>query len=106
MLSEFINGYRRLILQKPLPTLIAVTLISVFFLMHIPQFELDASADSLILENDASLKFYRSIREQYGSDDFLIVTYSPQQELFSEEVLADISHLPRCWRCSFNDVSK
>ena len=93
MLSKFINGYHRLILQKPLPTLIVVTLISVFFLMHIPEFELDASADSLILENDASLKFYRSIREQYGSDDFLIVTYGPQQRLFSSEVLADISSL-------------
>jgi predicted RND superfamily exporter protein len=93
MLSKFIAGYNRLVLQQPLATLIVITSVVVFFLLYIPDFELDASADSLVLENDASLKSYRSIREQYGSDDFLIVTYSPEQPLFSEVVLADIAQL-------------
>ncbi|MBT8435683.1 MAG: MMPL family transporter [Gammaproteobacteria bacterium] len=93
MLSKFIAGYNRLVLKQPLATLIVITSVVVFFLLHIPDFELDASADSLVLENDASLKSYRSIRDQYGSDDFLIVTYSPQQPLFSESVLADITQL-------------
>jgi predicted RND superfamily exporter protein len=93
MLSNFISAYNRVVLQKPLTTLIAIIAVVVFFLLHVSDFELDASADSLILENDSSLKYYRSIREQYGSDDFLIVTYSPQQHLFSKEVLTDISNL-------------
>jgi len=93
MLSKFIAGYNRLVLKQPLATLIVITSVVVFFLLHIPDFELDASADSLVLENDASLKSYRSIRDQYGSDDFLIVTYSPQQPLFSEAVIADITQL-------------
>ena len=93
MLSKFIAVYDRLVLQQPLGALIAVTLVAVFFLLHIPEFELDASADSLVLENDTSLKYYRGVREQYGSDDFLIVTYSPQEALFSEQVLADITRL-------------
>jgi predicted RND superfamily exporter protein len=93
MLPKFIAVYDRLVLQQPLGTLIAVTMVAVFFLLHIPEFELDASADSLVLENDTSLKYYRGVREQYGSDDFLIVTYSPQEELFSEQVLADITRL-------------
>ena len=93
MLSKFIAGYNRLVLKQPLATLIVITSVVVFFLLYIPDFELDASADSLVLENDASLKSYRSIRDQYGSDDFLIVTYSPVQPLFSEVVLADITQL-------------
>ena len=93
MLSKFIAGYNRLVLKQPLATLIVITSVVVFFLLYIPDFELDASADSLVLENDASLKSYRSIRDQYGSDDFLIVTYSPEQPLFSEAVLADITQL-------------
>ena len=93
MLSKFIAGYNRLVLKQPLATLIVITSVVVFFLLYIPDFELDASADSLVLENDASLKSYRRIRDQYGSDDFLIVTYSPEQPLFSEAVLADIAQL-------------
>ncbi len=93
MLSTFVKAYNRAILQHPLVTLILGVCIIAYFLMYIPDFELDASADSLVLENDASLKYYRSVREQYGSDDFLIVTYSPKQDLFSEPVLADIAKL-------------
>ena len=93
MLRKFRKAYDLLVLRQPLTTLIATTMIVVFFLLHIPGFELDASADSLVLENDASLKYYRGVREQYGSDDFLIVTYSPGQALFSKWVLADIARL-------------
>jgi len=93
MLPKFIAVYNRLVLRQPVATLIALTIVIVYFLLYVPEFELDASADSLVLENDSSLKYYRSIRQQYGSDDFLIVTYSPQQDLFSGDVLADIKLL-------------
>jgi len=82
--------YKRFVLRKPVITLVTVSLIVGFFLAHVPHFELDASADSLILENDSSLKYYRSIREQYGSDDFLILTYSPKQDLFGVMTRDDI----------------
>jgi predicted RND superfamily exporter protein len=93
MLSSFTSVYNNLVLRQPLATLIALAIVIIYFLLYIPQFELDASADSLVLENDSSLKYYRAIRERYGSDDFLIVTYSPEKELFSSEVLADIKRL-------------
>jgi predicted RND superfamily exporter protein len=93
MLFSFTSVYNTLVLRQPLATLIALTIVIVYFLLYIPQFELDASADSLVLENDSSLKYYRAIRKRYGSDDYLIVTYSPEKELFSSEVLADIKGL-------------
>jgi len=85
--------YRKIVLQKPVATLIAIAVIVGFFIAHAPLFELDASADSLILENDAALKYYRTVRERYGTDDFLIVTYSPVQALFSAATLSDIRKL-------------
>ena len=93
MSPKLIKTYDSLVLKHPLGTLIAITLIVVFFLLQTPEFELDASADSLVLENDASLKYYRGVRDKYGSDEFLIVTYSPENPLFSEQVLADIARL-------------
>jgi predicted RND superfamily exporter protein len=93
MQSRLTSTYNLLVLRFPLATLIALTFVIVYFLLFIPRFELDASAESLILENDSSLKYYRGIRERYGSDDFLIVTYSPEKELFSSTVLADIKRL-------------
>ncbi|MCK5433328.1 MAG: RND family transporter, partial [Gammaproteobacteria bacterium] len=56
-------------------------------------FELDASAESLILENDKSLEYYRQIREQYGTDEFLIITYTPDDDFLSEESLKGIESL-------------
>ena len=87
MVTNLIQLYNKIVLQKPILTLLVCAVVIVFFLANITRFELDASADSLILENDAALKYYRSVRENYGSDDFLIVTYSPQKPLFSPETL-------------------
>ena len=93
MAAFLITLYKKTILQKPIITLLITAITVAFFLSHLTEFELDASADTLILENDATLKYYRNVREKYGSDNFLIVTYSPDMPLFSSEVLADIAQL-------------
>ena len=93
MVSYLFALYSKTVLQRPVATLVITAVIAGFFLAHVTDFELDASADSLILENDASLKYYRSIREEYGSDDFLIVTYSPREALFSATSLSHIRKL-------------
>ena len=56
-------------------------------------FRLDASSDSLVLENDQSLKYFRNVVAKYSSADFLIVTYSPDDDLFSPNVLQDLVSL-------------
>ncbi|MDH4318829.1 MAG: RND family transporter, partial [Desulfobulbaceae bacterium] len=58
-----------------------------------PQFKLDASSDSLVLEDDDDLRFYRSIVDRYGSEDVLIITYTPERDIFSKESLADLAAL-------------
>jgi predicted RND superfamily exporter protein len=91
--TQPIRVYDYVILNHPLLLLIAVLLVSAFFAYHTPDFELDASADTLTLENDQALKYYRSVRARYGSDDFLIVTYTPDRDMFDPEVLDDIKSL-------------
>ena len=77
-------------IEKPFASLIMVFLVVGYFSYHIPSFKLDASAESLVLENDNSLQYYRKISKSYGSDDFLIITYAPFKDLMSDEVLADL----------------
>lgn len=87
------NSYNRIILGNPRITLLFIALIIGCFAYHASEFRLDASADSLILENDQALDFYRSIKARYGSDDYLIITYTPHEDLFSESVLTGLQRL-------------
>jgi len=88
-----IKLYKRLILDHPWLSL-AVTLAVVgFFCSQIPKFKLDASADSLVLENDQALRYYRHIASQYESNDYLVLTFTPHQDLFSTFSLKTLSKL-------------
>ena len=93
MLSQFSKYYYGLVLRRPGITLLLIALVVVFFSYHTLSFRLDASADSLVLENDEALDYYRSIRARYGSDDYLIITYTPNGDLFSDAVLQDLRTL-------------
>lgn len=55
--------------------------------------KLDASADSLTLENDSSIDFFREVSQRYQSGDFLVLTYKPHVELFSDESIATLQAL-------------
>jgi predicted RND superfamily exporter protein len=65
----------------------------VFFLYHAQSFELDASADSLLLEDDRDLQLSRRVNARYGTLDLLIVTFSPHGLLFGDETLAHLARL-------------
>jgi len=93
MLSTLLRLYDNIILKNPISTIFVTLLITTFFAYHIPQFKLDASADSLILENDQALKYYRSISARYGSDEMLVITYTPKEDLFSVNTMDDIRTL-------------
>jgi predicted RND superfamily exporter protein len=83
----------RVLLSRPgltLSVLLLLTAVSAYFATD---FRLDASADSLLLENDRDLRYYRGIRARYGSDDYLIVTFSPREPLFSESVLQQLKSM-------------
>jgi len=85
--------YNRTILGHPLITLLMVAFVISGLASYTPKFRLDASADSLVLESDESLEYYRAVKALYGSDDSLIITYTPNANLFSDEVLKDLKQL-------------
>jgi len=57
---------------------------------NLSNFKLDASSDSLVLETDDDLKYYREISEDYSSSDFLIVIFEPNEDLFSKKVISQV----------------
>ncbi|MCB2184307.1 MAG: MMPL family transporter [Desulfobulbaceae bacterium] len=87
------GNYFKLVLGRPLSVLFFLVLVCSFFAYHAENFKLDASADSLVLEGDEALKYYRSIRARYGTDDFLILTYTPNGDLFNNSTLGDLQNL-------------
>ena len=93
MKKKLSDIYFKWVIEKPVWALVFVTLMVVGFSYHIPNFKLDASAESLVLENDNALEYYRKISKVYGSDDFLVITYSPKKDMMSDEVLADLKAL-------------
>ena len=61
MTSRIVQAYDKLVLTNPKLVLVLLLSILVFFGYHTKDFKLDASADSLLLEDDADLKLFREI---------------------------------------------
>lgn len=87
------NLYRRTVLQYPLVVIILLGLVLAFFASQAQYFKLDASADSLLLEDDKDLRIYRDAQERYRSQDLLVVTYTPDAEMFEDATLDRIRSL-------------
>jgi predicted RND superfamily exporter protein len=85
--------YARIVITQPKLTLLGVGAIVIFFALAAQKFWLDASADSLLLEQDTELRYYRGVQARYGSDDYLIITYHVERDLFDPRTLADIGEL-------------
>ena len=55
--------------------------------------EIDASAETLLLEDDKDLAFTRIVNERYGNSDFLILTYTPKGDLLADATLNSLRKL-------------
>jgi uncharacterized protein len=88
-----IDIYHRFILRSPALSLLVILCLVLGIGYFAKNFRLDASSDSLLLESDPTLSDYRETRESYGSDEFLVVTYTSQDELFGEVALANLAAL-------------
>ena len=95
MSERLLHTYERIVLKHPRLVLLMVLIVTLVLAMGLPNFKLDASADSLTLENDNDLDYFREINQRYGSGDFLVVTYSPLAggDLFSDQSLATLTEL-------------
>jgi predicted RND superfamily exporter protein len=78
---EFISSIYKKILKQPKLILIFLLILLSLSFYQGKKFQLDASADTLLVENDPDLNYLRSVNERYASEDFFVVTYSPKQSL-------------------------
>ncbi len=93
-MSALLNFYQNSVLRHPIVAILAVFALATAMAFGLPNFKLDASADSLTLEHDDDLNYFRQVVQRYGSDNFLIVTFSPKQgDLFDDENLQTLSSL-------------
>lgn len=93
MRAKLISIYESLVIGRPLWALALIVVLVIVAGIQATHFRLDASADSLILENDDDLRFFRQITSRYSTQEFLFITYKPQQDLLENAVLTDLSHL-------------
>lgn len=63
-----------------------------YFAFHL---DVDASAETLLLENDNILKITRDVHNRYKSPDSLIIAFSPKDDMLSPQTLNIIRNLKK-----------
>ncbi|MFK7975651.1 MAG: RND family transporter [Halioglobus sp.] len=87
MLNTFTALYDRLVLRHPFIALALVAVLVAGFATQLNKITLDASADSLMLQGDPSLEFFREVGREYSSEEFVLITWQPKAPLLSDESL-------------------
>jgi len=85
--------YKNSIIEKPKFTLSILIILLLSFGFFTKDFQLDASSDTLLLENDPDLKYLREVNSKYGSKDFLILTYTPASNLLNPKTIKNLTDL-------------
>lgn len=105
IIYKAINFYDNLTVKRPIFTLSVAILIISFFSLSINDFKMDASADSLVLENDQALKFYRSTSARYSTEDFVVITYKPKNGIYNSDSLKILDTLASDLKNSVEGIS-
>jgi len=85
--------YESSIIEKPKSTLLVLIILLLSFGYFAKDFQLDASSDTLLLENDPDLKYLREVNTKYGSKDFLVLTYTPKDNLLAPDTIKHLTDL-------------
>ena len=93
MSSSVARFYSSLVFTKPYLVIAILLLFVGFFGWQAQNFRLDASADSLLLEDDPDLEFSREMGVRYGTSEAVTIAYTPKGDLFSREELNKLGAL-------------
>ncbi|MDC1112140.1 MMPL family transporter [Candidatus Pelagibacter sp.] len=87
------NFYQNIVLKNPKSIffLLIVTLLSFGYFSK--DFRLDASSDTLLIEGDPDLEYLREITDRYGSKEFLVITYTPNEGMIEESSVNNLLSL-------------
>jgi predicted RND superfamily exporter protein len=103
--DKVINFYDYFTIERPFLLLSLALLIISFFSLSIKDFKMDASADSLVLENDQALKYYRATSSRYSTEDFVVITFKPNDGIYNKKSLEMLDSLSKDLQDNIPDIS-
>ena len=89
----FAQLYQSTILKNPKSIFILLVIALLSFGYFSKDFRLDASSETLLIEGDPDLEYLREITERYGSKEFLVLTYTPNESMISETSINNLLSL-------------
>ena len=89
----FAQFYQNIILKNPKLIFIALIFALISFGYYSKDFRLDASSETLLIDNDPDLKYLQEISEKYGSKEFLILTYTPKDGMITDSSINNLLSL-------------
>ena len=75
----FAQFYQNGVLKNPKTVFVLLVIAILSFGYYSKDFRLDASSETLLIEGDPDLAYLQEITERYGSKDFLVLTYTPNE---------------------------
>ena len=87
------NFYQKNIIEKPKLIFFILLICLVSFGYNAKNFKLDASSETLLIEGDPDLKYLNEITERYGAREFLVLTYTPMENMISPSSIKNLENL-------------
>ena len=91
--SLTIRFFDAVILEWPKLAIICLFAAISFLGFYVKDFQLDASSETLVLQNDEDLRYSRLVDSRYGIQDYLFMAYALEEDLFSDAELKKLTRL-------------
>ena len=85
--------YQNILLKNPKAILVLLIITILSFGYYAKDFRLDASSETLLIDGDPDLAYLKEVSERYGSREFLILTYTPNQEMVTDTSINNLLSL-------------
>ena len=85
--------YHNLVLKNPKSIFVLLLIILLSFGYYSKDFRLDASSETLLIEGDPDLEYLREITNRYGSKEFLVLTYTPNEGMVTDNSINNLLSL-------------
>jgi len=85
--------YQNTVLKKPKSVFVLLLITLLSFGYFSKDFSLDASSDTLLIEGDPDLEYLKEITQRYGSKEFLVLTYTPNEGMVTESSINNLLSL-------------
>jgi len=89
----FIHLYQNIVLKKPKIVIAFLIFTLLGFGYFSKDFKLDASSDTLLIDGDPDLKYLKEINNRYGSKEFLVLTFTPNENIVSNNSINNLLSL-------------